>query len=377
MSHLLGVGVVLVFIIPHSSSALMMVNPLLCLFYQLFKQNQVWNRKNLVVVIPILFTLLVNALQPDVNAKGVLAAVVLIMYFFCFPIVGECKLPNVYLYIAFSLILFSQLIYILNISFFVNLLNRLYPISVDRFGIGHMQNNITVDNMFFFRSGGLYRNPNDCARALTMLLAAFMVLNYNEKTEKKLFFVIPYFFAILLTGSRTGFSISSIIIILFLFQNKGIPSIWKVLILFFAIIVFVLILINGSHQFRGFNVVQGFGNSASPKLDVFVYYLSSENSVFRLLFGYLDNSRFEAVGVFMNYFDSDYGNLVYCYGFVGLLSMFIYFLFLFKKMNSYGRVFFVVLLWMISNSIITAYRTGFIFMLLLSTVYYYSKKKSS
>ena len=63
--------------------------------------------------------------------------------------------------------------------------------------------------------------------------------------------------------------------------------------------------------------------------------------------------------------------------FVGFFSILIYFYFLSKKMNNYGKIFFVLLLWMISNSIISSFRAGFLFMFLLSIVYHRTKLMDS
>ena len=316
-------------------------------------------------------------LPQDGVLKGVLAGLSLLLFFICFPLIGNIKLPNIYFVIVLAVILLSQLIYLLNIPILKNIFDSIYPITIDRYSIGHMQDSINTSNMFGFRMGGLYHNPNDCARSLTMLLATYLIVNYTKRLKQLLPFVLVSFYAILMTGSRTGFAIASILIIAYLFVNKKISSIWRFIVVVIFMGVFVYLLLSGSNQFRGFNVVQGFSNSADSKFDVFVYYISSEDSIIRFLFGYLDNSRFRSSGILMDYFDSDYGNIVFCYGFVGFFSILIYFYFLSKKMNNYGKIFFVLLLWMISNSIISSFRAGFLFMFLLSIVYHRTKLMDS
>lgn len=376
MSHLLGIGVLLSFIVPHTSTAFLMVNPLLCLLYKCFRQNRIWYKGNFIVIIPLLLTILIN-LPQNITVKGALGGISMLLYFFCFPLVWKCKLPNNYLFITLFIVFFSQLIYLFRIPFLVELLNQLYPINEADYGIGNMQKTISSDNLLDFRLGGLYRNPNDCARSLTMMLAAYLSLNYTKSIKQLWVFIVISFIAVLLTGSRTGFAVSSIIILVYLYNSK---SINKSLMLFLVVSlggIFLYLLVNGSSQFRGVNVVQGLESSANPKLDVLRYYLSTENSMFRFLFGYLDNSRFDSHEVTMSYFDSDYGNIIFCYGFVGFFSILFFIVTIILKMNKNGRVFFVVLLWMISNSIISAYRTSFIFLLLLSTIYYQTKKNIS
>ena len=144
--------------------------------------------------------------------------------------------------------------------------------------------------------------------------------------------------------------------------------------------IFIVLIWSGSDTFRGFNIENGFSGSASVKMDTFAYYLSSEKSILRLLLGYLDTSSFDisiTTSYVMGKFDSDYGSIIFSYGFIGFFAI-LYFLFtIFKRMDRYGRLFFIVVLWMYSSTIIKSFRAIFIFMLLLSCVYGQHKKKKN
>lgn len=376
MSNFVGIGLVLGFLLPHYSTAFLLVNPLLCLFYKCFKQNRGFYRYNWIVLMPLVLTLLIN-LPQEVNVKSIMACFSLILYFFCFPVVGNVKIPNFYFYFILSFIILTQLAYVLNVSVLVKFVDTYYPISEEDRALIHMQKTITAENMMNFRLGGLYHNPNQCARSLNMLTAVFLILNNDKPIRKLLPFIIISFYAVLLTGSRTGFFVGSAILLLFLFVDKKISAFLRYSLLAVLLVVFVFMLVSGSNMYRGFDVIQGFNNSANVKFDVFKYYISTENSMFRLLIGYLDNKRLVVTSDLMAYFDCDYGNIVFCYGFIGFIAIMVYFFTIFKRMDKTERVFFVLLLWMISSAIISSYRASFLFIILLSLVYSSNKKKSS
>lgn len=376
MSHFVGIGLVLSFILPHSSTAFMLVNPLLCLFYKCFKQNRGFYKYNWIVLVPLFLTLLINYPQ-GVSIKSVMACFSLMLYFFCFPVVGSVKIPNFYFYFILSFIILTQLAYVLNISVLEEFVNTFYPISEEDKALIHMQNTITTENMMNYRMGGLYHNSNQCARSLNMLSAVFLILNSEKPIRKLLPFIIIYFYGVILTGSRTGFFVGSAIILLFLFIDQKGTAFLRYSLFAVSLVFFVSMIVSGSDTYRGFNVIQGFSNSANVKFDVFKYYISTENSVFRLLIGYLDNKRLVVTGDMMANFDCDYGNVIFCYGFIGFIAIMVYFFTIFIGMDKTERLFFVLLLWMISSAIISSYRASFLFILLLSLVYSSHKKKSS
>lgn len=371
MSHLVGISLILGFLLPHTATPFLLVNPLLCLFYQCFNNNRIYYKKNWLVLAPILLTLLIN-LPQGVTTKAMFSCLTLVLYFACFPMVGRTKIPNFYFYFILGAVLLSQVAYAFDISFMERILSTYYPISEEDAAAIHQQNTVSADNMLHFRLGGLFHNANQCARYLTFLLAGYMVLNSEKPMSKLLPFVLVAFYAVLLTGSRTGFVVASIFLIAYLFVDKRITAVWRVVAVVGSIAIFVVKTLLGSDTFRGFNVIQGFGNSANLKMDTFQYYLSSENSIFRLLLGYLDTSRFENGGAtyyVMNSFDSDYGSIIFSYGFIGFVAILVYYFTIFRKLKPEGKVFFVLLLWMYSSAIVKSFRAVFLFMLLLSMVY--------
>ena len=375
MSHFVGIGLVLGFLLPHTSTAFLLVNPLLCLFYLCFKQNHVFYSKNWLVLVPILFTLLIN-LSQDVSTKPLMSFFAIFLYFACFPMVRNVKVPNLYFYFILGFIFLSQVAYAYNITILESFLSTYYPLSEEDLAGLNMQNAITADTIMNFRLGGLYHNPNQCARSITFLLAGFLVLSNENNILKLLPFVIISYYAVLLTGSRTGVVVASLVIIAYFFMNKRISVGWRYGAILLGVFGAIYLIYAGNDTLRAFNVSDT--GSSDAKLRTFLYYLSIENSVIRLLLGYLDESLYvsRAASYVMAGFDSDYGNIIFCYGFVGFFSIILFFVTIYRKMDRIGRVFFVLLLWMITSTIVKSYRALFIFMLLLSCVYGQHKKNS-
>lgn len=371
MSHLVGIGLVLGFLLPHTSTYLLLANPLLCLFYQCFKQNRVYYKNNWMVIIPILLSLFINYPQ-GVEMRALYSCMAILLYFFCFPMVVNVRIPNIYFYFILLFVFISQIAYAYNISYMEKILNTYYPLSEEDVAGLNQQNTVNADNILNFRLGGLFHNSNQCARYITFLLAGFIILNSEKAVRKMLPFILISFYAMLLTGSRSGFAVASLIIIVYLFVDKRLSLIWRLLVSAIAVSIFIALIWSGSDTFRGFNIQDGFSGSASVKMNTFAYYLSSETSVLRLLLGYLDVSQFDigsATSYVMHNFDSDYGSIIFSYGFIGFFSILLYFFTIYRKMNSNGRLFFILLLWMFSSTIIKSYRAVFLFMLILSFVY--------
>lgn len=373
MPHIFGVSVVLAFLLPHTNLYLLMVNPLLCILLMCFRKNRLQCRYNYIVLIPLSLSILFG-LSQNLELKSLQTAGTLLLYFFCFPFISNYRLPNIYIYITFLVIFISQFAYIIDVPIIANLLDTFYPISEARSNeFTYMQEHITIDNMYRYRLGGLYRNPNNCARSLTMLLAVYVILNNKKRILKLLPFIFLNYYAILLTGSRTGILIATAILLLFIFVSMKTNKIWKWSIVFF--LLFLLIARDYTAvDLRGFNIEEGQGG-INLKFDTFVYYLNSESSLYRLLLGYVDPTKFQSKVDLIAYFDSDYGNLIFCFGFIGFISILVYFFVLLSHLSRTGQIYFVLLFWMFSSTIIMSYRAVFIFMLLLSSIYQIEHKE--
>lgn len=367
VSHLVGIGLALGFLLPHSYTFLLIVNPLLCvLFWSLNKSKRLSNVA-LLVFVSLLISVLINLTQLS-SLKPLFTCVTIMMYVVCFPLTDKyINVPCGYFFFTAFVIFLTQIAYILDVSFITSFLDSYYPIEGDLESMySHLRSNVTFDNMLSYRLGGLYRNPNQCARSLTLLLASYLLLFKNRKT---FWFVALTFVGVVLTGSRTGFIIAALIIVAYIFFCVKVSPIAKIAVIAAAVGVVSFMLIAGASIFRAVDIASGMGGSSTLKFNTFVYYFQNEPSFVRLLFGYLDPKRFQSGYGVMDQFDADYGYLVFDYGLVGFVMILVFNLVVFLKTNKQGRVFFLVLLWMVTGTVFSSYRAVFVYILLLSLVY--------
>lgn len=88
------------------------------------------------------------------------------------------------------------------------------------------------------------------------------------------------------------------------------------------------------------------------------------------LFGHLDQFLFAASSDDIHAtFDCEYGYMIFNYGMVGFLLYIIFFTKLYKSFTKQERLIFVPMLWILSASMLLAYRSLFLFMFLLSKYY--------
>ena len=80
-----------------------------------------------------------------------------------FPISGNFKIYSNTLIICLSIIVISQIAYILNIPFVVNLINIFYPDDIYSLKSEYLLSN-SSNGFLNMRYGGLFRNPNHCGR---------------------------------------------------------------------------------------------------------------------------------------------------------------------------------------------------------------------
>lgn len=362
---ILGISVLLAFILPHTSTLFLLVNPLLCVILFFIKRDKHIARFCWFPVFAILIALLTN-IAGDASQKALFAAVANILYLLSFPFVCGYRVKNIYLYSTFALIFLSQVSYMFQITPVVAFVDKYYPIVWNERGITHMIDTIDTTNYTSFRLGGIYRNPNQCAKYVSLLLAVFLINNKNKSVISQFWFLILCFFSVLLTGSRTGLVVVSLLIIIALYTSKT-KNKW---VIAFFVAVFIGFIIYGvfvGSTFRGFDIENGLDNSLGVKWRITMSYISTEPSVMKLLLGHLDMDLFETNTTYS--LDCEYGYIIYCYGFLGVFALLTFYIQLFRKIDKDSRLYFCVLLWMLSSSIMMAYRSSFIFFLLLSTVY--------
>ncbi len=353
---------------PHTMTLFLVVNPLICLILKLLNKEKVHCGFRIIPIAFVVFAFLINAV--DVSSKSILSGATIVLYLFCFPFVKGSKISNWCLYFCMGYILFTQLIYLINVPYLTSLFDLMYPIGEnDTNSVEWMKNHITTDNIAEYRLGGLYRNANQCSRYVTFLVLLFICNNNERRIKENLLFIVLAYSSIVLCGSRTGFVIGSLIIGTYLVRNRYLSQGKKLLVCLVLIVAAAWIVINGANSgIRGMDIESGFDNSLSAKTSTFNYYLSTEQSVFRLMFGHFDTSLYHPNDLFMSKFDSEYGDWIFSFGFVGFIALLFFYLCIFRLVRKEFRICFWGLLWMISSTTMASFRASFIWIMLLSFV---------
>ena len=366
--HFLGLAIVVAFLLPHTSILFLLVNPLLCLLL-LLSSGRRWLNIVFIPLVPIFIATVLNLEVAQMKAIQSTAAIML--YFACFPFVSSMRMRNGYLYFIFGVIFLSQIVYLLGLPYIGQLIDRIYPLSEENVAtIKYGRSHATFANVFDYRYGGLYHNANQCSKYLTMLLAFFLINNRDERMSKITPFVVFAYLSVLLGGSRTGFVVATIIIYFAFFRKRKLSNNYKLIIGTLALIGFIYFMQRAVGTVRGLDIERGMSGSVNVKWETFMFHLITEKSILGLLFGHLDTGLFEGrYGLTMNHFDTEYGNLVFCFGLIGFFSVFVFWYMVYKRLDSYNRIFLVNLLWVITSTIVCSYRTFFVFMLLLSVLY--------
>lgn len=365
----IGISLILAFVLPHTNIMLMIINPLLAIL--LFRTNS--GKFNKVGIVPILAVLVsfFFGLWEDAGTKSIMTASITVMYLLLFPEIKYFSIKNIYIYIIFSILFLSQMAYVFHIQPITSIIDTLYPLNNWDAGehlVNSMRENANIYNLSDFRNGGLYRNPNQYAKFVTFLQGIFLALNSKKGFVSKLPFIVLCIFSILLTGSRTGFIITFLLAFASFYQDNRKKNLTKIIALLMIIGVILWFFINASSiGFRGAAIGEGLEDSAGAKLLVLLDYLQSESNLLSLLIGHLDFTLYNSGTLYG--FDSEYGYIIYCYGFLGLLAFVYFYYTLLKNTDKKCRLFYIVLLWAVSSSIFMAYRAAFIFVLLASALY--------
>ena len=372
LSHAVGMSIMIAFLLPHNtSSLLLLVNPIIVIIFKLFKQNRNIYKNSLIIIVSLLITLIINIPQ-DISFKSIQRGAAIILYFICFPFVGSVKVPQTYLYVTFSFILISQYYTLLDIPLLTNFINTYYPMSEFSEGtLTYIDEHVNTENFTSYRHAGIFRNSNACAEALSMLLAFFIINKSEEKAIIKNAIAIAIYYAIFITGSRSGFIVSSLLILINLLINNEHSNLTRTISVIIIIIVTLLFFGVNSGNYRALEIQEGLSSSLNTKLLTFKSYLYNEDSLIKLTLGYWDSSIYANIaetGV-MKTFDSDYGSIIFSYGFIGFIAIIFFIYSVFRDVRGIEKTYFLLILWMFSATIFKSYRMIFIFMLLLSIIY--------
>lgn len=283
-----------------------------------------------------------------------------------FPISNRIKLNNKYLIISLVVIFISQISYIINLSIVINFIEKFY--SNDYFNSSEI---LALDGRAniggIFRFGGLFRNPNQCGRMVTLLLGIYLI--NNEKIKSKDYLVISLaLLSVLLTGSRTAFLISLILIFVhFIFLQKN-KKIARFNIILFALAVTYLAI---NSEFRGFDLIEKTGaTSLGSKFDfLYNYYQNSTYGQFILGNFNIDEISYNYNNLRITKFDFEFGYLFHGFGILGLLIILFQVFKIFIKGDYKIKYLFIIMLWTFSSTILVNFRFSLLFFLALSFYY--------
>ena len=368
--HFVGISILLAFLLPHTSTFFQLVNPLLCIFLvSRFWSSRKWQPFVLVTLFPIIISILLNF--QNASVKSFQSTFTIFLYFACFPFVGKCRVHNRYLYFCLAYIFISQIVYLLGIHGLTAFFDRFYPITgeIVQNKYDYIQSNIGYGTVLDYRLGGIFHNSNQCSKYLTMLMAFFLSVNHPKNVKNVIFFILISYLGILLTGSRTGFVIGSLLAYFGFLRNNSLSG-WVRYLVWAMVLLGIYYIFQGNISLRGLNVEEGLEGSANAKWMTFLYYLRSENSTLAYLFGHLDVSLFKGGnGDLLAGFDSEYGSLIFRFGFIGFTGILLFYWNVARRIPKAKWFYFFILLWIVSSTIVASYRACFVFMLLTSIVY--------
>lgn len=369
--HIMGMALILGLFMPNGNLFYFLV-PVVILFLGLRYStlNNPYSYTKMVLILLMLISLVIFAATntAKLDTKGLLRNIVIFELILFFPFARNVQISNTYLYFGVIFIFISQISYISGISSVISFFNNNYPYEGDAYYyqsdyLISKSGDMSLTNRNF-RLGGLFLNPNQCARYLTILFGVFLCENYSKNLKNILPFMIICILAIVATGSRTGFLITVLMLLWYIFRKakeNGRAS--KNLFIFLTIslaIVFALSISELAQTMRFLDFDEGLDKSLYMKGEIFTNYLAN-NSLTQMLFGNFSND-----GVSTIQFDSEWGDLYYRYGILFIITFIIFYILIFRHTPRKYRLFFFVLLWVISSTLVLSYRAGFVFLLILS-----------
>ncbi len=330
------------------------------------------------IVIVAMYTLLAHY---PFYFQSVIKLVSITLLIVFFPLAIKNRINTNALLIASVFIFFTQLSYIFGVTFIVDFINSYYT-AEDYFNSSEVVAVSTeLRDIFNLRFGGIFRNSNQAGRIYN-LLYAMLLLNttYGDKKKKIIFFTSGVIFlGIVLTGSRTAFSIFSLLsLFYFLFFLRKYRK--TILVASLLLLIPFFLFVGTSNRILNFSELRGNSNSGSliTKIDFLKTYLDYANrkSPTDIYFGTfnIDNIKYY-FGERINKFDSEIGYMIHSIGIVGLMLIFIFYILLFSKGDLRTKFVMILLIWTITSTVLTNFRFSLLYFFVLSS--YFGIKKES
>ncbi len=322
------------------------------------------------IVLSLLVTFLVNASTNadgyGMSTKSVIRCVMIMLMLVFFPFLKAHKIYPATIYIAIIYLLFSQLCYFFHLTPFWMYYDTMYPYNGEIYSYTSAYLSKQYLN-FMVRFGGLYHNPNQCARAYTFLLAILLIEwpNLGKGVWKKVLLAL-LFFGVLLTGSRTGLLAFLVMTAFYYYKNNDSANkVRNVAIM--AVVGLVLLYVYSNIEIRSVKLSEGVDNSFGSKVGFLMDYLSEETSWLYVLFGHFNMDPGNVAHYIpFGTMDSEWGFAVFGYGFVFLALMLLYYFFIMRQFNGNYVMLNFCFIWAISGTILFSFSASMVFLFILS-----------
>ena len=278
------------------------------------------------------------------------------------------------LVITFLLVYLSQVAYLFNISFVVSFVDNYFPYEGEALGLSSEYMLQRATGSFFeleARFSGIYRNPNQCARYVILLVSAILIMPI--KSIFKWAICLMAFSSILMTGSRTGLIILAIVLLAYIYYNKRTSFKSELIILIlFALVIGYYLSNSDINELRVLKIESGLEGSFATKFKWFWGYLANESNALYLLLGHGTASSVSEYDVPM--LDSEWGMIIFSFGFIGFI-LYICMIYKFIKRSPISaKIIFINFLWVFTSTVFLAYRMSIVFSIILSIVWTQSGK---
>lgn len=312
----------------------------------------------------IVFASFIININEVISFKDYLIAFNLLLLIFLFPyfLGSEVKISSTSIALVTLIIFLSQLTFMLDINIFKNIFYLIYDNESSDFGFDRFVN--------IGRNGGLFYNPNQASKYLTILLSFSLVA--LDKTKMKLVILFVLLLSIILTGSRTGMIIAFLILAfnIFILQKKLLLGVFSLV----SGLTFLFLNQNIVEDNRSFQITRM--GSFDYKLNVLSNYINNvliNGNFSDFLFGNFTAEYNRLIGEFQLSnlyafgFDAEIGMIISFFGvvFFSLLLFFYWKQFKIILRTKYLLLTFPFLLWPLTSTILFSFKTSLVFMTIL------------
>ncbi len=316
------------------------------------------------LIVGVIFLSYITNINESIGFKDYLNAFNIILLIFLFPYFKSLNFKvwnSSIVFIAIAIIL-SQLAFIYNLSILKTLILKIYE-SDDSGQSFELFINAN-------RNGGLYFNPNQASKYLTILFAFSLII--LQKKYFRLFTVATICVSIFLTGSRTGFFIALVILFYYIFiiQKRTLPGIIAILI--GAISLFLNEALLKNNRSLRLDETSSFDYKISSLLDYINIILTKEEILHFGIGTFTANykslmNRFNLSNTYEFGFDSEIGMIISFLGiFPFIILLFFYFKqFFFLKHSEYFILVIPFLFWPLTSTILFSFKTSMVYMVIL------------